>query len=703
MKNTLFLTLIAVLISANLFSQDIILDEKFDNNDESWLVGDEEDYKTEIVNGKYIMINKLEDSGYRFWNNFSVNSNSDFVIETRMKQTGGEKDQGFGLMWNAAGAADNYNFEISSNGYYQITYRYQSNYTFIQDWTISPAIKGYGLYNTLKVEKKGSDINYYINNELVFTDKNRTKYGDEYGFILRNAVKLEVDYLTIKAQKREINIVEDALTGVEKENLGLNVNSPYSDIIPIISADGQTLYIARSDHPGNLEIDGDKEHDDIWFSEILADGNWGPMENIGEGLNNEKHNFVISIRPDNNTMLLNGLYNMFGEGRTGNGISIVHRVGGYKWGIPSQVVIDDFYNDNQYQNFAVSPSGKVLVSAIERDDTYGDADLYVSFRNPDGSYSAPLNMGGIINTIEAEGTPFIAADGVSLYFNSEGHPGYGNADIFVSKRLDDTWTNWSEPKNLGPAINTERWDAYFTLDAKGEYAYLVSSANSYGEEDIFRVKLSEESQPDPVVIIYGKVYNKKTNEVLGANIYYEDLSNGKELGIANSNPSTGSYKIVLPYGKKYGIVGKKTGFMPVSEYIDLTQISEYTEIEKNLYLVPITVGEVVTLNNLFFKRGKAELEGSSFPELDRLINLMKENPDMEIEVYGHTNNIGPHDQLVELSQNRANTVKDYLASKGIGEKRIKTIGYGPDKPIADNSTEAGRKKNQRVEFKILKK
>ncbi len=701
MKKTLYLSILFTIIFSITNAQEVNIIENFDNNDEDWwLEADNEERKSEIVGGKYLLTNKLEDSGYRFWNEFFLDADNDLTIEAKLKQTKGDDNMGFGIMWNSDGITDNHNFEIASTGYFRVSYREESEYTYVKEWTESDAVKGFGLYNILKIEKKGSTVRYYINNELVYTDVYRTKFNEDIGFILRTNMKVEVDYIKIKGEERKINIVEDALA-VEKENLGLGINSPYSEIIPIVSADGRTLYVTRSDHPGNLG--DDKDHDDIWFSELLSDGSWGPLENIGNTINNENHNFSISISPDNNTMILNGLYNFYGDGRSGNGISISHRTSEMQWGVPSQIKIENFYNDNKYQNFTVSPSNTVLVMSIERKDTYGDSDMYVSFRQQDGSYSEPLNMGAVLNTVESEGTPYIASDGVTLYFNSEGHPGYGNADIFVSKRLDDTWTNWSEPKNLGPAVNTVDWDAYFNLDAKGEYAYMVSSNNTYGEEDIFRIKLSEESKPEPVVIISGKVYNKKTNAILGANIYYEDLSNGKQLGIATSNPATGQYKIVLPYGKKYGIIGKKAGFMPVSEYIDLSEISEYTEIEKDLYLVPIIVGEVVTLNNLFFKRGKAELDGSSFPELDRLINLMNNNPKMEIEIYGHTNNIGPHDQLVELSRNRANTVKQYIVNKGIAKKRVKALGHGPDKPVASNETEAGRKKNQRVEFKIIKK
>ena len=256
---------------------------------------------------------------------------------------------------------------------------------------------------------------------------------------------------------------------------------------------------------------------------------------------------------------------------------------------------------------------------------------------------------------------------------------------------------------MGSNINTSGWDAYFALDAKGDYAYLVSSHNSIGNEDIYRVKIQEELQPDPVVLISGRVFDSKTKKPLSAKILYDDLSINKEVGIANSNGQTGEYKIVLPYGKKYGFFAKKTGYMALSDNIDLTNVQQYQEITRDLYLIPIEVDEKIVLNNLFFQAGKSILLPSSYPELDRLKQVLDDNPDIKIEVVGHTNNIGDIQKLVQLSEQRAEAVKKYLVSKGVSPDRISTKGYGPNKPIASNNTKAGRTKNQRVEFKIIKK
>ncbi|MBN2893981.1 MAG: OmpA family protein [Bacteroidales bacterium] len=693
--------LLILFFTLNIFAQSnipIFIEENFDNNENDWVVEDDSEADSEIINGYYFIYNKSTDYAYRFWNSFDVDDTKDFIIEVKIRQVYGDDNQGYGIMFASTGVENNYNFEITSTGYYRNSNQFDGEYDD-NDWVKTPHIKPMNEYNILKVKKNNGYLYYYINGKMVDAVKYEGALGDDIGFILRTKMKAQVDYLKIYAEKPVINIVENPISN-PKENLGSNVNTSYSELIPVIAPDGKTIYFVRDDYPGN--VGDDKDHNDIWYTKVSGD-NWSKAKNMGRPLNNEGHNFVICVTPDNNSLILNGTYTAFGEDG-GNGISISNQLKDGSWSIPKEIEIDNFYNDDDYQNFTFSSDLQVIIMSLERsDDTKGESDLYVSFRKSDGTYTEPKNLGDDVNTFTEEGTPFLAADGKTLYFYSEGHRGYGSADVFVSKRLDNSWTKWSTPLNLGPNINTERWDAYFTLDAKGEYAYFVSSYNSIGEEDIFRVKLQEELQPDPVVLIYGKVYDNKTKKPLSSQILYDDLQTNKEVGIATSNAGTGEYKIILPYGKNYGFFAKKSGYMALSDNIDLTDIQEYTEIERDLYLVPIEVNQQIVLNNVFFQKGKADLYSSSYPELDRLVDIMNENPEIKIEVQGHSNNLGDRDKLMELSEQRAESVKKYIVEKGVSPDRITTVGFGPDKPIATNDTEAGRKKNQRVEFKITDK
>jgi outer membrane protein OmpA-like peptidoglycan-associated protein len=400
-------------------------------------------------------------------------------------------------------------------------------------------------------------------------------------------------------------------------------------------------------------------------------------------------------------LLLGNVY--FANGASERGISISHRDKNGNWQFPEKQVIEDFYNTSPYAEFSMSANRKILMMAIERNDTYGARDLYVSFLKSDGIWSLPKNIGKQINSAEEESTPFLAADDKTLYFASSGHPGFGSMDIYVTKRLDDSWQNWSVPINLGSEINSEFWESAYSTDAAGEYVYFVSTKNSVNKSaDICRAKPATETKPEPVVLLSGTVYNAKTKEPLGADIIYETLSDGKEIGLASSDSKTGLYKIVLPYRKKYGLWAKTKGFLSVNENIDLEMFDSFKEIVMDLYLVPIEVGSVMVINNLFFKQGTADILLESITELERIAALMNENPNMEVELGGHTDIEGIPAQNFKLSHGRVEAVKSFLVKKGVAPERIQTKAYGQTMPLTRARDEESKKKNRRVEFTVLK-
>jgi OmpA-OmpF porin, OOP family len=292
---------------------------------------------------------------------------------------------------------------------------------------------------------------------------------------------------------------------------------------------------------------------------------------------------------------------------------------------------------------------------------------------------------------------------MTLYFSTNGRPGYGSNDIFLSRRLDDSWKSWSEPQNLGPEINSDDWDAYFSLPASGEYAYLCSWQNALGQSDIFRIKLPDAVKPLPVFLVSGQTFNAKTKEPIEAVIRYEELPEGKDVGSAASAPTTGAYAISLSRGKQYGFRAERTGFFPVSDNLDARKLDKYSEVKKDLYLVPIEIGEVIRINNVFFDFAKADLREESFSDLNRVASFLHANPSVEIELAGHTDNVGSDEANVKLSQDRIASVKAYLVSQKIGSSRLGSKGFGEAQPIASNDTEEDRQLNRRVEFKIIKK
>ena len=494
--------------------------------------------------------------------------------------------------------------------------------------------------------------------------------------------------------KAEINVAPDSKIEGVKENLGSGVNSQFEEVYPIISPDGKTLYFDRKDHPSNFG-----RNDNIWYSELTPNGKWGPAKIVGRELNNGYGSFAASITPDGNTLLLGGVFVDSNQQQFGIWTSRKLASG---WSAPSRVRIDSYYTHNRFMEFCLAADGKTLLISLQRDESYGERDLYACFLRKDGSWTAPKNLGPEINTAADEGTPFLAADGRTMYFGSDGFSAYGSTDMFLSRRLDDSWQHWSEPENLGSDFNTADWDAYFTIPASGDYAYFVSRQGAIGEADIFRAKLPPSLRPLAVVLVVGKVIDAKTGKPLEATIHYEVLPGGKEAGLAHSNAATGEYKISLPVGELYGFRAEAKGYLAVNENLDVKKLEGYSEIQRDLKLVPAEVGQTVRLNNLFFDFNKSQLKSESFAELDRLVELVKASPKMELEIAGHTDNVGNDAANKKLSTDRAKAVYDYLVSKDISSTRLKTIGYGKSKPLASNDTEEGRSQNRRVEFTILK-
>lgn len=498
--------------------------------------------------------------------------------------------------------------------------------------------------------------------------------------------------------KAEIHVFPDTPKDLQKENLGKNVNSKGQEVAPVISPDGKMLFFTRSKFPGNI---GSPNRQDVWVSNLDNANVWQEAVNMKAPINNDGDNAITGISPDGKTVYLINVYRPDGSMVNGLSKSVRTRDG---WSFPKEIKIRNHYNDHErnFTEFAISPKGKVLILSVQRRDTEGNKDLYVSFLQSDDTWSEPKHMGDVINTPDYEGSPFVASDNKTLYFTSAGFSGYGNGDIFVSRRQDDTWTNWSEPENLGPSINTPQWDGYFNIPASADYAYLSSMENSLGEEDIYRVRLFPAIKPEPVAIISGNVLDSETNQLMGADIIADLKSTNEEFSKATFEPETGEYKIILPLKDLYRLTASQKGYFPVTEEIDLTRETNFRLIRKNILLMPIKQGQKIRLNQLMFNQSSADVAPSSLPEMDRIGKMMTEYPTMEILLEGHTDNVGDWQKNVKLSEDRVLEVKKYLHSKGISLDRIQTKAWGGANPISSNVTEETRKWNRRVEFTILK-
>ncbi|RXK52278.1 OmpA family protein [Aquirufa rosea] len=492
-----------------------------------------------------------------------------------------------------------------------------------------------------------------------------------------------------------LRLNKDANAYSFKENLGKEINSPYNEICPVISPDGKKLYFTRWKHPSNM---GKNKNQDIWVSNWQSDTKtWSKAELFPEPINNDENNAVCGISPNGKTMLLNNVYRNDGQMEKGVSMSFLLRTG--DWSFPKALRILNFKNKSEFSEYSLAPNGKILVMTTEMKDSYGGKDIYVSFWKNDDTWTEPKNIGQVVNTGESESTPFIAPDGVTMYFSSSGHVGYGNNDIFLTRRLDDTWLNWSEPENLGPIVNTAQWDGYFSVAAQGDYAYFSSVENSLGAEDIYRIKIPEKAKPLTLIQVAGQIINQDTQEALAGKILVKSVS-GTDSLLVDYDPYLGDYSFMWPAKKAFTMQVVKDGYICRVEKMDYTYERSYKVIQKNLFIIPIQLNKQYQIPNINFDQSKAELSSSSYEELDKIVTILKDNTSFKLLLEGHTDNQGDWNENMKLSLERVENVKAYIVSKGISPNRIRVKGWGGTKPLASNMSEERRKLNRRVEFTL---
>ncbi len=697
--SSLFILLLLLCFSYNINAQPtfpLLVDEDFNNNTYGWDVSSDKYQTSYIRHGVFTFILKTDEYLYRFWNElFNTFELKDYVLEVKLRQVNGKYGSYFGILWDSYGSDQTNEFLISSDGYYKIRTKdgEDADFRVIVPDTKTSVINTIGKWNILSVYRHGWYYDFYINGYQVARVKIPTLgvKGKQVGMVITDPMRVDYDYFKIYGNQREFISVEKPIKA-RKINLGPAINTKDEELSPLITADGKTLYFIR-------RADADTSTDKIYVSHFI-NGSWTRAKKMPAPFNNENNNAINYVSADGNLFIITGRYER-GKLISTNGISMIYRKKDGTFSEPKQILISDYINTWEYYGYTFSPDRNVMIMSVSRPgDCFGKSDLYVSFLQPDGNYSTPINLGPDINTPAEEGTPFLAPDGQTLYFSSAGFPGFGSRDIFVSRRLDDTWQHWSTPQNLGPYINSEGWDAYFTIDASGKYAYLVSSENSIGNEDIFMIPLSTAARPRPVAEIHGKVTDSLTGEPVYASIYYsKTMGDLKDYSLTDG--TTGDYKLVLPVGNEFYITAVAKGYFNTTKKVVLPDVDSVISLNLDIKMQPISVGQKFVLSNIYFPAGSANILQKSYPALEGLVNFMKHNPNVKIEVSGHTNNIGDFQRLVELSLKRANAVKNYLIKNGIDASRIKTVGYGPSRPIADNSTLAGRRKNQRVEVKII--
>jgi outer membrane protein OmpA-like peptidoglycan-associated protein len=518
------------------------------------------------------------------------------------------------------------------------------------------------------------------------------KINEYKSFFLENEKYQNLKTILSKNYDNSINIKSlNQINGIDSEE--------YS---PFISANNKFLYFCGVNRPSNIG------GEDVFISKFI-NGNWQNPE-IDNSLSDELTNdAVMSISADGNTIIT------FINGKLSYAHKTLH---GWSDFIPFSDNINDCYWNGQAM---ISSDGNTLIFASLRENVYCNtnernefyhssqsylSDIYVSFKI-DSEWSEPLNIGPEINTPYTERSPFLHPDMKTLYFSSDGHGGLGNLDVYKTTRLSDScWNCWSEPINLGKEFNTEKDDWGYIISTNGKTAYFSKEYGTKQTEGIFKVNLPSHLRPNAVTNIEGRLINSD-NSPISANIRWEDLETNEIIGSANTNPSDGSYFVILPSGKKYGYYIDHPDYFPISNNIDLRNINNNQQLSMDIpittYREMINDSKAVPINNIFFNSGKHKLKRASFNELNRIIEIMTRSQfeNVKIQIGGHTDNVGTKKLNQELSQKRAESVSEYLISNGISQSKIETKGFGFSQPVESNSTETGRQKNRRVEIKVM--
>ncbi|MEL6191439.1 MAG: OmpA family protein [Bacteroidota bacterium] len=478
-------------------------------------------------------------------------------------------------------------------------------------------------------------------------------------------------------------------------NMGENVNGPGDEYLPFLTADDQFLLFTsrRPDGIGNYDPRLGDYPEDFFYSEKV-EGAWMPSKNLGPPINTEYNEGASSISQDGRKIFYTGCNREDGLGSCD--IYLSYREGN-KWSEPEN--LGPAINTPAWESQpCLSHDGKTLYFTSQRGGGEGGRDLWYS-KLENGKWTPAVNMGTPINTAGQETSPFIHADGTTLYFSSDFHPGFGSKDLFISRMENGAW---SKPKNLGYPLNTVADESNIFVSSNGKLALMNSTREGgFGKSDLYEFEMDEKIRPKLATFVRGTITDSLTTTPVYAHISMIDLATGDTIRDIYSDKINGKFLMSLPLDKNYAAQVQAPGYLFSSKNFSLKDIKEETYYDLAIALMPIKEGAQVVLNNIFFESGSFELKETSNTELMFLVNYLKANPKLKIEIQGHTDDVGSPASNQTLSQKRAEVVRAFLLDNGSFEERITAKGYGESQPVADNATEEGKAANRRTEFKIL--
>jgi len=469
-----------------------------------------------------------------------------------------------------------------------------------------------------------------------------------------------------------------------RKNLGDSVNSINLEYYPSLTIDGKKLVFTR-------RIKGNED----FYESDLINGKWSkarPLEgkvntNLNEGAQNISLDGECIVFAACNYPEGQGSCDLYISYKTKDGWSEAENIG--------PIVNTDFWESSP----SLSPDKRDLYFSSNQEGTYGGKDIFVTHRSLTGKWSRPKNLGPVINTTGDESCSFMYADNQTLFFNSDGHPGYGKTDLFFSKKLTDS--TWSVPENLGYPINTIEEEGSLIVAADGKTGYYASEgSDSKGGLDLYSFELREDIRPPKILWVKGKVFDAKTKVGLPSSVELTDINTRRLISKVQTDVQ-GNYLTPLPVGKEYALNVNRKGYLFFSENYNL-QIKSDSIYTADIPLQPIAAKASIILKNIFFDSKKTVLKPSSIVELDDVVRLLNDNPKLKILISGYTDNVGKAADNIVLSNDRATAVVNYLlSSKQIAKDRIQFKGLGATKPIANNDTENGKALNRRTELTVI--
>jgi OOP family OmpA-OmpF porin len=468
------------------------------------------------------------------------------------------------------------------------------------------------------------------------------------------------------------------------------VNFFQMQYFPVLTADEQQLFFTRRNGAA------DRDTEDLVVSVKDSNGRFQKPVSISPIINTPENEGTCTVSADGRQIIFTSC-----RGRSGFGncdLFESHRTGN-NWSEPVNLgaKINSYAWESQP---SLSADGRVLFFVSDRKGGVGSRDIYRAEKDAAGNWTQAKNLGSNINTRFDEISPFIHANGRTLFFASNGYPGFGGYDVFQSAWQDSAWV---APVNFGSPVNNheDQFSMFITADGSTAY-YSHEDAGGQSNSRIYTLIIPEQLRIKRYsTSLSGLVTDAKTGLPLKAKIELIDLSSHDLVSEVYADSINGKYLMVLTRGAAYGLFVSCPGYLYKSLNFNLIE-GKLEPVKIDIQLQPVQTGSAIVLRNIFFDSDRYALRPESFPELDETFLFLKSNPSVHIEISGHTDNIGQPDKNLQLSMNRAHAVVDYLIQKGIDSRRLSTKGYGASMPIAQNDTEAGRQTNRRIEFRIVK-